>query len=49
MDPNASMFILLAKVKDLDDVSKTDLATWCSYVSQKDGSDGVHKMAFMKL
>ena len=26
---------LLAKVKDLGDVSKTDLATQCGYVSQK--------------
>ena len=26
---------LLAKVKDLGDASKTDLATQCGYVSQK--------------
>ena len=34
---------LLAKVKDLGDVSKTDLATACGYVSKKkDGSDRVN-------
>ena len=38
---------LLAKVKDLGDVSKTDLATECGYVSQKkDGSDRVNFTAF---
>ena len=38
---------LLAKVKDLGDVSKTDLATQCGYVSQKkDGSDRVNFTAF---
>ncbi len=38
---------LLAKVKDLGDVSKTDLATKCGYVSQKkDGSDRVNFTAF---
>ena len=38
---------LLAKVKDLGDVSKTDLATACGYVSQKkDGSDRVNFTAF---
>jgi hypothetical protein len=29
------MFILLAKVKDLGDGSKTDLATQCGYVRKK--------------
>ena len=34
---------LLAKVKELGDVSKTDLATECGYVSKKkDGSDRVN-------
>ena len=38
---------LLAKVKDLGDVSKTDLATACGYVSKKkDGSDRVNFTAF---
>ena len=38
---------LLAKVKDLGDVSKTDLATACGYVSQKkDGSNRVNFTAF---
>ena len=37
---------LLAKVKDLGDVSKTDLATQCGYVSQKNGSDRVNFTAF---
>ena len=38
---------LLAKVQDLGDVSKTDLATQCGYVSKKkDGSDRVNFTAF---
>ena len=38
---------LLTKVKDLGDVSKTDLATTCGYVSKKkDGSDRVNFTAF---
>ena len=38
---------LLAKVKDLGDVSKTCLATACGYVSKKkDGSDRVNFTAF---
>ena len=38
---------LLTKVKDLGDVSKTDLATACGYVSKKkDGSDRVNFSAF---
>ena len=38
---------LLAKVKEMGDVSKTDLATACGYVSQKkDGSDRVNFTAF---
>jgi hypothetical protein len=38
---------LLAKLKDLGDVSKTDLATACGYVSKKkDGSDRVNFTAF---
>ena len=38
---------LLAKVKDLGDVSKTDLATACGYVSEKkDGSKRVNFTAF---
>ena len=38
---------LLAKVKDLGDVSKTDLATACGYVSEKkDGSLRVNFTAF---
>ena len=38
---------LLAKVKELGDVSKTDLATECGYVSKKkDGSDRVNFTAF---
>ena len=38
---------LLTKVKELGDVSKTDLATQCGYVSQKkDGSDRVNFTAF---
>lgn len=38
---------LLAKVKDLGDVSKTDLAMACGYVSKKkDGSDRVNFTAF---
>ena len=38
---------LLAKVKDLGDVSKTDLATACGYVSKKkDGSNRVNFTAF---
>ena len=38
---------LLNKVKDLGDVSKTDLATACGYVSKKkDGSDRVNFTAF---
>ncbi len=38
---------LLAKVKELGDVSKTDLATACGYVSKKkDGSDRVNFTAF---
>ena len=38
---------LLTKVKELGDVSKTDLATQCGYVSKKkDGSDRVNFSAF---
>lgn len=38
---------LLAKVKELGDVSKTELATQCGYVSKKkDGSDRVNFTAF---
>ena len=37
---------LLAKVKDRGDVSKTDLATQCGYVSQKNGRDPVNFTAF---
>ena len=38
---------LLTKVKDLGDVSKTELATACGYVSKKkDGSDRVNFTAF---
>ena len=38
---------LLAKVKELSDVSKTELATLCGYVSKKkDGSDRVNFTAF---
>ena len=38
---------LLAKVKDLGDVSKTDLATACGYVSdKKDGGQRVNFTAF---
>ena len=38
---------LLTKVKDLGDVSTTDLATACGYVSKKkDGSDRVNFTAF---
>ena len=38
---------LLTKVKDLGDVSKTDLATACGYVSKKkDGTDRVNFTAF---
>ena len=38
---------LLTKVKELGDVSKTDLATQCGYVSKKkDGSDRVNFTAF---
>jgi hypothetical protein len=38
---------LLTKVKELGDVSKTELATQCGYVSQKkDGSDRVNFTAF---
>ena len=37
---------LLAKVKDRGDVSKTDLATQCGYVSQKNGRDRVNFTAF---
>ena len=38
---------LLTKVKELGDVSKTELATPCGYVSQKkDGSDRVNFTAF---
>jgi len=38
---------LLSKVKDLGDVSKTDLATACGYVSEKkDGSQRVNFTAF---
>ena len=38
---------LLAKVKDLGDVSKSDLATACGYVSKKkDGSDRINFTAF---
>ena len=38
---------LLAKVKEMGDASKTDLATACGYVSQKkDGSDRVNFTAF---
>ena len=38
---------LLTKVKDLGDVSKTDHATACGYVSKKkDGSDRVNFTAF---
>ena len=38
---------LLTKVKELGDVSKTDLATHCGYVSKKkDGSDRVNFTAF---
>ena len=38
---------LLAKVQEMGDASKTDLATACGYVSQKkDGSDRVNFTAF---
>ena len=38
---------LLTKVKELGDVSKTDLATQCGYVSKKkDGSERVNFTAF---
>ena len=38
---------LLSKVKELGDVSKTDMATACGYVSKKkDGSDRVNFTAF---
>ena len=38
---------LLAKVKELGDVSKSELATQCGYVSKKkDGSDRVNFTAF---
>ena len=38
---------LLIKVKELGDVSKTELATQCGYVSKKkDGSDRVNFTAF---
>ena len=38
---------LLTKVKELGDVSKTDLATQCGYVcKKKDGSDRVNFTAF---
>jgi hypothetical protein len=38
---------LLTKVKELGDVSKTDLANQCGYVSKKkDGSDRVNFTAF---
>ena len=38
---------LLAKVKEMGDASKTDLATACGYVShKKDGSDRVNFTAF---
>ena len=38
---------LLTKVKELGDVSKTDLATQCGYVSKKkDGSNRVNFTAF---
>ncbi len=38
---------LLTKVKELGDVSKTELATQCGYVSKKkDGSDRVNYTAF---
>ena len=38
---------LLSKVKELGDVSKTELATQCGYVSKKkDGSDRVNFTAF---
>ena len=38
---------LLAKVKELGDVSKTEMATACGYVSKKkDGSDRVNFTAF---
>lgn len=38
---------LLTKVKELGDISKTDLATQCGYVSKKkDGSDRVNFTAF---
>ena len=38
---------LLTKVKELGDVSKTELATQCGYVSKKkDGSDRVNFTAF---
>ena len=38
---------LLTKVKELGDVSKTDMATACGYVSKKkDGSDRVNFTAF---
>ena len=38
---------LLTKVKELGDVSKTELATKCGYVSKKkDGSDRVNFTAF---
>ena len=38
---------LLAKVKELGDVSKTEMATVCGYVSKKkDGSDRVNFTAF---
>ena len=40
---------LLAKVKDLGDVSKTDLATACGYVSDKKmGVSGSTSLLFMK-
>ena len=38
---------LLTKVKELGDVSKTELATQCGYVSKKkDGSDRINFTAF---
>ena len=37
---------LLSKVKDLGDMSKTDLARSCGYVSVKDGGERVNFTAF---
>ena len=37
---------LLSKVKDLGDVSKSDLVRACGYVSEKDGGDRLNFTAF---